>query len=90
MIELRKYRISTLEEYDSFARYEDPSFRTYFNALSNLLNNMKPGEKFDIRANIPNKNLERFIKTACVYIIDQPLDEIFFSEDYNFLIKQKM
>ena len=81
-INLSQYRLNTWKDIREYKRQGGESFNLYYKAMKELLKGLKYGDKFDILNHIPEKNLEKFIKTACVYMAEQAFDEVIFSEDY--------
>lgn len=87
--DLRRFRLNTMQEVRDFKRDGGQDFRKYYTAMKKFLDNFPYDQRFDIVRNIPEKNWERFVKTACVYMVEQAVDEVMFSDDYLFIIRKR-
>lgn len=87
---LKQYRLDTLGDVKAYKTSGGDAFVTYYQAMKAFLDKLPYGSRFDILKNIPEKNLEKFVKTACVYMAEQAFDEVLFSDDYHFILRHKV
>lgn len=85
---LKQYRLDTMGDVNAYKEAGGEAFKTYYQAMKSLLDNLPYDGIFDICKEIPAKTWEKFVKTACVYMAEQAFDEVMFSDDYN-LIKRR-
>jgi hypothetical protein len=80
-----KYRLtdySFIEEYEQ--RMGKEHFRKYRDGVYIHLTGMKAGEKFAVEKPVKKENLDLFIKTVCLFILEgNPYYE--FSDDYKYV-----
>ncbi len=86
--DLKQFRIGTIDELNR-CRQDKGSFYRYYLATKEVLNNLPYGSKFNIIEQIPEKNHKIFIKAACLYMLNQAVDEVEFTNDYLFIRKRK-
>ncbi|WP_419051521.1 hypothetical protein [Parabacteroides goldsteinii] len=89
-LNLKQYRLNTLSDIKAYKKAGGDEFITYYKAMKAFLDRLPYGSSFDILKNIPEKNLEKFIKTACVYMTEQAFDEVLFTDDYLFIKRQRL
>lgn len=87
---LKQFRLDTMQDVKDYKVAGGEAFKQYYAAMKMLLDNLPYGGVFDICSNIPEKNWEKFIKTACVYMVEQAFDEILFTDDYLFIKRQRL
>lgn len=54
----------------------------YFNKVCDKLNNLKPGEFFNIKKCCTDQTLKFFVQCICAYILESHKPKIEFSNDY--------
>ncbi len=86
--DLKQFRISTTEELNK-CRQDKGTFYNYYLATKEVLDNWPYGRKFNILEQIPEKNHKIFIKAACLYMLNQAVDEVEFTNDYLFIRKRR-
>jgi hypothetical protein len=64
------------------------AFREYINRVYTELMMMNVGERFSIDKNVRPENIELFIKTGCMFILDGFYDYEF-SNDYKYIIRHE-
>ena len=89
-LNLKQYRLNTLADVKAYKKAGGDEFVTYYKAMKAFLDKLPYGSSFDILKNIPEKNLEKFVKTACVYMTEQAFDEVLFTDDYLFIKRQRV
>lgn len=87
---LKQYRLDTIEDVKNYKKNGGEAFLKYYAAMKSFLDKLPYDSFFDICKNIPEKNWEKFIKTACVYMVEQAFDEVRFSDDYLFIKRRKV
>lgn len=79
---LRQYRLEHLHDVEAFIRDQGDSFRDYYRAFREFARQMPYDTYFDITAEIPPEQWERFTRTAMVYIAYEREECIVFTDDY--------
>lgn len=87
---LKQFRLDTTQDVKDYKVAGGETFKQYYAAMKVFLDNLPYGGVFDICSNIPEKNWEKFIKTACVYMAEQAFDEVLFTDDYLFIKRRKL
>lgn len=87
---LKQYRLNTMREVKDYKASGGEAFINYYGAMKTILDELPYGGAFDICKNIPEKNWEKFIKTACVYMVEQAFDEVLFTDDYLFIKRRRV
>lgn len=87
---LKQFRLNTIGDVRNYKASGGETFLVYYAAMKSFLDKLPYNSTFDICKNIPEKNWEKFIKTACVYMAEQAFDEVRFSDDYLFIERRKV
>lgn len=76
-------------EIESFLKEYDSNYNThaYINKVYSMLNELKPGQSIVIAKLVSEQNLNMFIKSACLYIIECKQNNIEISNDYRIVKK---
>lgn len=86
--DLKQYRISSVKELAN-CRKDTGGFSKFYAAVKQILDDMPAGQQFDILAKVPARNHKLFVKAACVYMLNQALDLVEFTDNYLFIRKRK-
>lgn len=87
-VDLKKHRISDVNELNK-CRKDTGGFSQFYTAVKQILDSLPEGQKFDILANVPARNHRLFIKAACLYMLNQAMDQVEFTDDYLYIRKRK-
>lgn len=87
---LKQFRLNTMQDVKNYKVAGGDAFERYYAAMKVFLDNLSYDSVFDICNNIPEKNWEKFVKTACVYMVEQAFDEVVFTDDYLFIKRQRV
>lgn len=68
---------------------ESSELNTYVNKVYAMLINLKAGSTINIDAIVETKNMDKFIKSVCMYITESKHDNVVFSSDYMTIKKLK-
>lgn len=70
---LSNFRLTDLSQIDNLkAEMGEKSFFEYGVRIYKHFASLKPGEKFDITKRVDSRNIDKFIKVICLYMIDFP------------------
>lgn len=87
---LRQFRLDTMQDVKDYKVAGGEAFKQYYAAMKIFLDGLSYDSVFDICKNIPEKNWEKFVKTACVYMAEQAFGEVLFTDDYLFIKRQRL
>lgn len=87
-VDLKRHRISDVNELNK-CREDTGGFSQFYTAVKQIMDELPAGQKFDILANLPARNHRLFVKAACMYMLNQAMDMVEFTNDYLYIRKRK-
>jgi len=77
--------LKSRKDIESFLHEYNNNYTThaYTNKVYSMLTNLKPGTFIELDKLVSDTNLEMFIKSVCLYIIETKINTIEFSCDYT-------
>lgn len=86
-MDYKHYRLSHTSELEPYKKeMGEKKFYDYAISIYKYFAKMERGKSFDITKKVAKKNTEKFIKIACLYVIDFPGD-LQFNDSFTQIIK---